>query len=62
MDVWDSDTLQPKNSKSGETMADCVYYVRGKVYQDSMKSAKNDDKDCDIQSESEDVLPSPSKK
>ena len=40
-DKWDIDTLEPK--KSGETMQDCIEYVRMKMYKDTKKGGTSDD-------------------
>lgn len=53
-DKWDMETLEPK--KSGETIDDCIEYVRIKMFQDTKKTTSSDD-----ESESEEtpcVVPS----
>ena len=40
-DKWDMDTLEPR--KSGETIDDCIKYVRVKMFQETKKTGSSDD-------------------
>ena len=51
--LWDTTRMEPKNS--GHTIQDCINHVRRKMYLDTLKGNNNNDEECEVDSESEDV-------
>ena len=51
--LWDTTRIEPKNSE--HTIQDCIEHVRRKMYLDTLKGKNNNDEECEVDSESEDV-------